>query len=68
MQLQRILPQDKKFVADLFKDKQSSERIFSADEMKNKQNLHRLRSCVLRTPAATIPIGLKQREKSTVNS
>ena len=44
MQLQRILPQDKKFVADLFKDKQSSERIFSADEMKNKLNLHRLRA------------------------
>lgn len=44
MQLQRILPQDKKFVADLFKDKESNERIFSADEMKNKLNLHRLRA------------------------
>ena len=43
-QLQKILPVDREFVASYFKDKQPDERIFTADEMRNKLNLHRLRA------------------------
>ncbi|MGN1122095.1 MAG: hypothetical protein ACI4RV_06985 [Eubacteriales bacterium] len=43
-QLQKILPVDREFVASYFKDKQPDERIFTAEEMRNKLNLHRLRA------------------------
>ena len=43
-QLQKFLPVDREFVASYFKDKQPDERIFTAEEMRNKLNLHRLRA------------------------
>ena len=43
-QLQRILPQNEKFVKSYFEEKEADEKIFSSDEMKNKLNLHSLRA------------------------
>ena len=43
-QLQRVLPSDVDFIGSYFRGKAADERIFTADEMKNKLNLHRLRA------------------------
>lgn len=43
-QLQRVLPSDVEFIGSYFRGKATDERIFTAEEMRNKLNLHRLRA------------------------
>ena len=44
MQLQRILPQDYEFIRTYFENKNPDERIFSEEELNNRQSYHTLRA------------------------